>query len=89
MVRPASGIRFLRANPVASIRLEGLLVRSALSNPVRKNRGVMEWDNAGYARARPGKIVRNANTASRRVVRDTKGVSRKTVRDANSALCRK
>jgi hypothetical protein len=34
---------FLPANPVGSIRLEELLVRSACSNPVRKNRGQRGW----------------------------------------------
>jgi hypothetical protein len=38
MVRAASRCFFLRTNLVVSIRLEELLVRGALSNPVRKNR---------------------------------------------------
>jgi hypothetical protein len=53
MVRAASGAPFLRANPAASIRLEGLLVRGALCDTVRKNRGAMKRQNHLEQKARP------------------------------------
>jgi len=55
MVRAASGTPFLPANPVASTRLDGLLVRTTLSNPVRKNRGATERQNHLPAKARAPK----------------------------------
>jgi hypothetical protein len=61
MVRAASGTRFWPANPVASIRLEGLLVRAALSHTVRKNRGVMEWQNQLACKGASRRDIGDAN----------------------------
>lgn len=45
---------FLLANPVASMRLEQLLVRSTRSNPVRKNRAWRIWLSPAMVQVVPG-----------------------------------
>ena len=65
MVRAASRCFFLSTNLVISIRLEELLVRGALSNPVRKNRGLI-----GVAKpsggCQPWRVIKDAKDAPTR-----------------------
>src|SRR5207302_13370 len=69
---------FLLSNPVASIRLTELLVRSALSNPVRRNRGL----------TRGGRAKRWCKS-SRKTIRDTNRDRKGDTNDTKGVLCRK
>ncbi len=76
----------LPANPVASIRLEELLVRDGRSNPVRKYRvggrakRCCRWFWVNHT---------GCNRHTHRTTRDANAGPRKTMRGAKRALCRR
>jgi hypothetical protein len=80
MVRAASRGFLGGTNLVISIRLEELLVRGVLSNPVRRNRGLIGLAEPNDA-ATLGESSTDAQDALLRTRRDAKGASRRTHRD--------